>query len=159
LLGREAQEVLTGFDTRQRQQMRGAAEDLIGGRLAPNAVGREAATLGSRVRSATNKSWQQFQQEEDKLWRAAGSMYPAPAALTSPPQFISQSVNRGHIVPKPGMHPSADAMLNELGTWMKGEVTTPPYDVLGPGRGDLMDLDEMRRTLLANYMGAERGSA
>lgn len=158
LLGREAQEIMggpTGFDARQRQQIRTAAEDHIGGQLAPNATGREAATLGSRIKSSVDASWDLAQRTENKLWTDVGPMYPNPNAFSTMPTILSDAINKGGVNPTPDLTKSAHAMMELIDKYMAGEITRPPYKSLGPGRADVMSLDEMRRNLLSLYQSAE----
>jgi hypothetical protein len=159
LLGPQAREIFSadnsGFDARQRQQIRTAAEDQIGGSLAPNAPGRESITLGSRIKSGVDASWDLAQRTENKLWTDVGPMYPSPQAFSTMPTILSRAINQGGVSPTPDLTKSAHAMMELIDGYMTGDVVRPPYKSLGPGRADVMSLDEMRRRLLALYKSAD----
>ncbi len=157
LFGDRAQSIMQDFEKRQSQAIEGAVNEGIGGRLAPNAAGREPATLGQRVRDSARSARAIAEQTEDQLWEALGPMYPVEGVVEETlPKALTNRITQSGIRPDRELTPAAHKMAMMLDDYMAGKQMTSPYTSLGEDAAEL-SIDDMRRRLLGVYQSADKG--
>jgi hypothetical protein len=160
LMGEQARTIMKSIDEDQAASIESAVFDKVGNRIAPNAPGREVATLGQDIRTGANTAKANLDDAEAKFWEQAGPMFPREDGLALLAPRISKSLQDSNIWPKPnlGAFENSNAMLQMLDDYKNGKVALQELPLIGKGKSSIF-LDDMRRYLLNLYSGAERGSA
>lgn len=161
LFGPGAREVITEFDTAQRDAMRQAAEN-VRTRVAPQGsptLPEAGQEIGEGLRAARGASDRQITQ----AWKDVENLYPVLTDTDTGSQarnMLSQSLRQNFdnlgFFPDEKLTPTAHQMMNEVTDYSKSIPTNTPYEILGKTER-APSIDNMRRRLLARYEGAAPG--
>lgn len=157
LLGRDAQSVMVDFDRRQKQAIEGAVYDRIGNQIAPSAAARDPRGLGDNIRTGARAARDNVDQQAARMWGEAGEMAPQQGAFQSLPGILRNNIDEANVRIDPRLTPAADSMMRELDRYAAGRIPKSQYALL-PEEVRRLDVDQMRRRLLAAYNSAQPGS-
>lgn len=162
--GPEARELMggkdpPGFYKQQESAIDRAVNESVGMSIAPRQGGKEPTTLGSRIRTGVTQAQDDFRRMDSSLWDETGPLYPKPEAFDTLPDILTDSLSASGVRPDPSL-PAANRAMKILDEFMTGDMTLPPYRVLGeskkaPPKPTIRDI---QKRLLQEYMGAELGS-
>jgi len=162
LMGEKAQGMMKTFDEEQKRSVEGAVFDKVGREIAPEAPGREKATLGASVRDGAQSAERSLGEVENRLWGEAGPMFPREEGLALLAPRVTTELKAGNIWPKPStpvqnQFPNTNSMLDILNRYKSGTIEEAELPLIGRGNSSIF-IDDVRRTLLGYYKGAQRGS-
>jgi hypothetical protein len=162
LMGEQAKGMMKTFDEEQKKSIEGAVFDKVGREIAPEAPGREKATLGTSIREGARTAKQNLEVVENRLWSDAGPMFPRDEGLDLMAPRITDELKARNIWPKPAtpvqnQFPNTNAMLDILERYKGGTIEEATLPLIGKGNSSIF-IDDVRRTLLTYYKGAGRGS-
>lgn len=161
LFGSGAREVISEFDTAQREAINRAAGD-VRTQIAPGSSDDLAAAgqdIGEGLRSARKTS----DAEVAAAWKEIEDLYPVLSDTTTgneARQMMTQDLRQKFddlgFFPDEKLTPTAHQMMSEITDFSKNIPTNIPYEILGK-TGRAPSIDNMRRRLLARYEGAAPG--
>lgn len=159
LMGEEAQRIMRDHDKRVVTSIDDAVNNKIGGDIAPNAPGREPATLGGDIRTATRDVRGNLRQAENQVWDETGPMFPKEEGWPILRQNMAAKLQRENALPNPnlGRDPVSNDMLQFLDDYATGKLGEQVRPLIGKGESSIF-IDDVRRRLLAQTRDAVPGS-
>ena len=159
--GEAAKKSQTAFDDAQRRELLDAAmggNNGVGRMLAPhratergNTLGSNPGPLGEDIQGSLKAARDTAGDQEGEIWKGVRDLTATPEALQDLPPMLNSKL--GGLMPNERVTPAAAAMSQEIERMMSGKA--PEKAAAWLESVPTHNVDQMRRSLLALYKGAQ----
>ena len=154
----DAQRVYTNFKNEQYKSVEDAALNKVGKDLAPEAVGKEKATLGNSIGEGLEDAFAGVKKQEKALWSEIGPMYPKDGAFESLPEIVNKKALKAGVRPVEGLTDKSIEMQKTMQEFMTGDLTTKSFGILTKRANDnIVHKKGSIGDFLASYTRKEKG--